>query len=165
MVILRACWLYQIRWLEPWSQWTSDVCTTTTQHVPNVHGVWNTVGSRCTSIAGSLGWLVYPACLELILGFLWFHIGAFCDRISAVSIFSDQRSLNSHTKTLTPKVSLGSPHRIGELTDRQTRCQECETMDTFRRASLGKSLWKRDKQKFNLYRNLPWLAGTTLDWN
>ena len=32
-------------------QWTSDVCTTTTQRVP----VANTLGSRCTNVAGSLG--------------------------------------------------------------------------------------------------------------
>ena len=39
------------------TQSTSDVCTTTTQRVPNdmvVHGVWSTLGSRCTNVAGSL---------------------------------------------------------------------------------------------------------------
>ena len=29
--------------------------TTTTQRVPNVHGVWNTLDSLCTNVAGSLG--------------------------------------------------------------------------------------------------------------
>ena len=31
------------------SERTSDVCTSTTitQRDPNVHGVWNTLGSRC----------------------------------------------------------------------------------------------------------------------
>ena len=27
----------------------------TTQRVPNVHDVWNTLGSRCTNVAGLLG--------------------------------------------------------------------------------------------------------------
>ena len=36
---------------------SSDVCTTTTQRVPNVMDVWNTLGSRCTctNVAVSLG--------------------------------------------------------------------------------------------------------------
>ena len=32
-----------------------NVCTTTTKRVPNVHDVWNTFGSRCTTVADSLG--------------------------------------------------------------------------------------------------------------
>ena len=32
-----------------------DVCTTTTQRVPNVPDVWNTLGNRCTNVAGLLG--------------------------------------------------------------------------------------------------------------
>ena len=32
-------------------QWTSNICTTTTQRVPNVHVVLNTLGSRCTNVA------------------------------------------------------------------------------------------------------------------
>ena len=34
------------------SQWTSDVCTMTTQRVPNAMDVWNTLGSRCKNVAG-----------------------------------------------------------------------------------------------------------------
>ena len=32
--------------------------TTTTKRVPNVHGVWNTMGSRVTNVAVSLGYSV-----------------------------------------------------------------------------------------------------------
>ena len=41
--------------MEVCAQWTSDVCTTTTQRVPNAMDVWNTLDSRCTNVAGTLG--------------------------------------------------------------------------------------------------------------
>ena len=47
------------------SKRTSDVCTTTTQRVPNVMDVWNTLGSRWTNVAGSLGREIGKPCIRL----------------------------------------------------------------------------------------------------
>ena len=44
-------------------------------------------------------------------------------------------------------TDFGYKFKLRKGTDKQTQCQECETMDTFRWVFLGKSLWEPDKKQ------------------
>ena len=49
------------------TQCVPNVCTTTTQRIPNVMNVWNTLGSLCTNVAGSLRIAFYGSLLNNLL--------------------------------------------------------------------------------------------------
>ena len=62
----------------------------TTQRVPNVHGVWNTLGSRCTNVPGSLGQFDYIVGEQAI-------IRSRCNRLFNSSLNTQRERLKGYT--------------------------------------------------------------------